>query len=74
VSRKTVSFSVPAKGAGSRRSPDVVIEAHSDDWVSDRHNRGGEARARPAAPSLILDLAAEPKEAAPAWQQEVFLD
>jgi len=59
VSRKTVSFSVPAKGAGSRRSPDVVIEAHSDDWVSDRHNRGGEARARPAAPSLILDLAAE---------------
>jgi hypothetical protein len=57
VSRKTVSFSVPAKGAGARRSPDVVIEAHSDDWVSDRHARG-EERPRVAA-SLVLDLAAE---------------
>jgi len=57
VSRKTVPFSVPAKGAGSRLAPDVVIEAHSDDWVSDRHAR---AEDRPtAAPSLILDLAAE---------------
>jgi hypothetical protein len=57
VSRKTVSFSVPARGAGSRRAPNVVIEAHSDDWVSDRHDRGEDKPA--AAPSLILDLAAE---------------
>ncbi len=59
MSRKTVSFSVPAKSASAKRpAPDVMIEAHSDDWVSDRHG-GGEAAARPAAPRLILDLAAE---------------
>jgi hypothetical protein len=68
VTRKTVSFSVPAKarsssegvGAGrERRASDVPIEAHSDDWVSDRRGRGGEAAAHPATPSLMLDLAAE---------------
>ncbi len=68
MSRKTVPFSVPAKapvsreaaGAGpKRRARDAVIEAHPDDWVSDRHNHAGQAKKRPAAPSLILDLAAE---------------
>jgi len=57
VSKKTVSFSVPARGSGSRRAPDVVIEAHSDDWVSDRH-AGGEERPTTGA-GLVLDLAAE---------------
>ena len=58
MSKKTVSFSVPAKPASARRpTTDVVIEAHSDDWVSDRHARG-EDRPRAAA-SLVLDLAAE---------------
>ena len=69
MSKKTVSFSVPDKGRGSRepaggppkrRAADIVIEPHADDWVSDRHNHADEAPAKnPAAPSLILDLAAE---------------
>lgn len=55
--RKTVSFSLPAKS--NRPGRDIMIEAGSDDWVSDRHGRGGEASTHPAAPRLILDLAAE---------------
>ncbi len=58
MSKKTVSFSVPARGAGGSRPPGVVIEAHSDDWVSDRHARG-ENRKAAVGPSLLLDLAAE---------------
>ena len=54
--RKTVSFSVPAKSSPER---DIMIEAGSDDWVSDRHGHGDEASTHPAAPSLILDLSAE---------------
>jgi hypothetical protein len=60
VSRKSIpfSFSMPARPADANRpAPDVAIDAHSDDWVSDRHARG---EAKPAmAPSLMLDLAAE---------------
>jgi hypothetical protein len=64
VSRKTVSFSMPATGLGAsekreRRAPTTAIDAHSDDWVSDRHGPASESRPRPAPPSLILDLAAE---------------
>ncbi len=60
MSRKTVSFSVPAKPASvGRPAPDVVIEAHSDDWVSDRHARAEDRPATSAGPSLLLDLAAE---------------
>ncbi len=59
MSKKTVPFSVPANPAGIRRTPaDVVIEAHSDDWVSDRH-APGDRPTHPPAPGLILDLAAE---------------
>jgi hypothetical protein len=56
VSRKSVPFS--AKPASAKHpAPTVVIDARSDDWVSDRHARGDE---KPAAdPSLWLDLAAE---------------
>ncbi len=48
----------------AQRLPARFILAHerqharSDDWVSDRHGRGGEA-AHPVAPNLILDLATE---------------
>ena len=69
MSKKTVSFSVPDQGRGSRepaggapkrRAAGVLIEAHADDWVSDRHNHADEAPAKnPAVPGLILDLAAE---------------
>ena len=56
MSRKSVPFSV---SAGARRpAPDVVIEAHTDDWVSDRHAPGDRATPAPG-PSLVLDLAAE---------------
>ena len=59
MSKKSVPFSVPAKPASARRlGPDVVIEAHSDDWVSDRH-AGGDRPTHPPGPGLILDLAAE---------------
>lgn len=59
MTRKTVPFSVPAKPASAGRSkPDVVIEAHTDDWVSDRHAPGDRAAHSPG-PNLILDLAAE---------------
>jgi hypothetical protein len=54
VSRKSVPFSMAAK----RPAPDVVLDAHSDDWVSDRHARG-QASSTGTAPSFILDLAAE---------------
>ena len=66
MSRKTIAFSMPATargeaaGAGARRpAPDLMIEAGSDDWVSDRNVRAEETSARAAGPSLILDLAAE---------------
>ncbi len=57
MSKKTVSFSVPARTAGARPAPDVVIEAHSDDWVSDRH--APRADSPTAVASLLVDLAAE---------------
>jgi len=58
VTRKSVPFPVAAKPASAKRpARDVVIDAHSDDWVSDRHERG---RDKPGiAPGLTLDLAAE---------------
>ncbi len=55
--KKTVSFSVPAKS--DRPERDIMIEAGSDEWVSDRVGHGGEASTHRAAASLILDLAAE---------------
>ena len=59
MSKKTVPFSVPAKPASARRpAPDIVIDAHTDDWVSDRH-AGEDRTTHWAGPSLILDLAAE---------------
>ena len=59
MSRKSVPFSMSAKPAKpGRPPPDIVIDAHSDDWVSDRH-AGGEERPAGAAPGLTLDLAAE---------------
>jgi hypothetical protein len=62
VSRKTVSFSMPAPGASGkqeRRAPTTAIDAHSDDWVSDRHGAADDSRPRLAPTGLILDLAAE---------------
>jgi len=66
VSKKTVPFSVPAKRPASRepagaarRARGVVIDAGSDDWVSDRHAQAEDRPAKAAGPSLILDLAAE---------------
>ncbi len=59
MSKKTVPFSVPAKPASAKRpAADIVIDAHSDDWVSDR-NDGADRPAERAAPSLVLDFAAE---------------
>lgn len=59
MSRKSVpfSFSRSARPADPKPGPEPVIDAHSDDWVSDRHARGDETSA--TAPSLTLDLAAE---------------
>jgi hypothetical protein len=68
VTRKTVSFSMPAKaassrepaGAGTKRhAPDVVIEAHADDWVSDRHARAEDGPTKALGPGLVIDLVAE---------------
>ena len=59
MSKKTVSFSVPAKSAAARPAAEAVIEVHSDDWVSDRHPRGDERQTKAVAPDLSLDLAAE---------------
>ncbi len=60
MSRKSVPFSVPEgasrPGDHRRRAPEVV-NAHSDEWVSDR-NSGVKDAPRPG-PSLVLDLAAE---------------
>jgi hypothetical protein len=64
VSRKSVPFGAPngSPGAagptgGGPRAPDV-IEARSDEWVSDRNSWAKESAAR-AVPGLLLDLAAE---------------
>ncbi len=68
MSKKTILFSVPAKAPRSRepvgdragsRPEGAVIDAGSDDWVSDRHARAEDRPAKTAGPSLILDLAAE---------------
>ena len=63
MSRKTIAFSMPATAreptTAGKRAPDIVIEAGSDDWVSDRNVRAEETSARAGGPSLILDLAAE---------------
>ena len=60
MSRKSVPFSVPEgaarPGDDRRRAPDV-INAHSDEWVSDRNS--GVKDAPGQVPSLVLDLAAE---------------
>ena len=58
MTRKSVPFPVAAKPAAlGTTARDVVIDAHSDDWVSDRHERGQD---KPGiAPGLTLDLAAE---------------
>jgi len=62
VSRKSVPFTVPggsarASAGGARRGPET-IDAHSDEWVSDR-NTGGKDKGAPPRPEMILDLAAE---------------
>ncbi len=57
MSRKSVPFSVP-EGAGRGRRAPGVIEAHTDEWVSDR-NSGAREKAGDPNPSLLLDLAAE---------------
>ena len=61
--RKSVPFSVPNGAtrtgeARGRRSPEA-IDAHFDEWVSDRNS--GEPRSQPSEDdaSLMLDLAAE---------------
>ena len=60
MSRKSVPFSVPGgatrPGDDRRRGPGV-INAQSDEWVSDRNN-GGKDGPR-SGPSLVLDLAAD---------------
>jgi hypothetical protein len=63
MSRKSVPFSVPegaARPVGDRRGSreHAFIDAHSDEWVSDR-NSGAKDAPTGAGPSLVLDLAAE---------------
>jgi hypothetical protein len=64
VSRKSVPFTVPGGAArpdgpaGGRRPAPGVIEAHSDEWVSDRNDGTKPWDARSAS-GLLLDLAAE---------------
>ena len=58
MSKKTVRFSVPEKAASAKRpAADMIIDAHSDDWVSDRNDR--QDKPERGAPRLVLDLAAE---------------
>ncbi len=64
MSRKSVPFTVPGgstrgpgSAGGARRGPEV-IDAHSDEWVSDRNKGANNSAARPD-PALVLDLAAE---------------
>lgn len=64
MSRKSVPFTVPGGSArpdtpaGGRRDAPDVIEAHSDEWVSDRNDGATRTDARSAS-GLLLDLAAE---------------
>ena len=64
MSRKSVPFSVPGGAGrpdtptGGRRLAPGVIEAHSDEWVSDRNDGTRRTDARIAS-DLLLDLAAE---------------
>ena len=59
MSKKSVPFSVPAKPASAKLpAADILIDAHSDDWVNDR-NGGTDRPAETTAPSLVLDLSAE---------------
>ena len=59
MSRKSVPFTVPngSQPAGGRRPAPRMIDAHSDEWVSDR-NSARDSAASPAS-GLLLDLAAE---------------
>jgi hypothetical protein len=65
VSRKTVPISVSARAiepAAGRRVAAGVIDARSDEWVSDRNSRtqNDDAKDAPAhLPGFVLDLAAE---------------
>ena len=60
MSRKSVPFTVPGGAArsdapaGGRRVAPEVIEAHSDEWVSDRNDG-----TQPSRPDLLVDLAAD---------------
>ena len=56
VHRPRRRCSVPKVGPGVAARPET-IEAHSDEWVSDR-NSGREGRSA-RAPGLVFDLAAE---------------
>jgi hypothetical protein len=62
VSRKSVPFSVPGGAARPDAPADgrrpAVIEAQSDEWVSDRHDGTQRPGDRPET-GLLLDLAAE---------------
>ncbi len=58
MSRKSVPFSMSARPASKQAAPDVLIDAHSDEWVSDRHVRG-EAPSAGTTPGMSIDLAAE---------------
>ena len=59
MSKKTVPFSVPAKSSSKRPAAGIVIDAHSDDWVSDRNDGGTDRPAETAGPRVVLDFAAE---------------
>ena len=62
MSRKSVPFSVPegaARPAGDRRSrrEPGLIDAQTDEWVSDRNSGSRDAPAG-LGPSLVIDLTA----------------
>ncbi len=61
MSRKSVPFTVPGgaarpEGSSARRRTPGVIDAHTDEWVSDRNSGAKDSSARPG---LVFDLAAE---------------
>ncbi len=58
MSRKSVPFSVPSRPSDGPRGVAGVIDAHSDEWVSDRNGGTQDAPAQ-SGPGFVIDLAAE---------------
>ena len=64
MSRKSVPFSMPEGaarpgGADPRRRKPEVIDAETDEWVSDRNSGVKDSAPSPSDPGYVVDLSAE---------------